>query len=80
MARTAEQIQVDIDAVLAQAAIGDSMVHNADGSGVQSRSEGDRLRALSALRAELAAVNAAGSPTGPTRTVVFSPSTGYGSY
>lgn len=77
MARTAEQIQADIDAVLAQAVIGDAAVRNADGSEVQSRSEGDRLRALGSLRAELAAVTASNSATGRSRTVVFTPSTGY---
>jgi hypothetical protein len=39
--RTIEQIQADIDVVLAQAAIGDQVVRNADGSEVQSRSEGE---------------------------------------
>jgi hypothetical protein len=70
MARTVDQIQADIDAVNAQAALGDTMVRAADGSEVQSRTEAQRLAALVALRQELA--SAVADQTGTPRRRVFS--------
>lgn len=77
MARTVEQIQADIDAVRAQAAQGEVSVRNADGSGVDGRSEADRARALAALEQELASATIVASGGRKRRVYAMFPRTGY---
>ena len=62
MARTAEQIQADIDKVLGDAAAEQSIT-GPDGRSLVMRPEKDRQAALAALRQELTTVQAAAAGT-----------------
>ena len=66
MARTVEQIQADIEKVQADAAA-ESEIQGPDGRRVVNRPEGDRQKALAALRQELAAAEASAAAAPRTR-------------
>lgn len=76
MARTAEQIQADIDSVRAEMSNPVQQIHFGD-RGMTKRSTGDAEKALAALERELQTANATAASTPRVRQVRLFGSSGF---